>query len=184
MGYPVIFRQRRIGKDNQAFTILKFRTMRNKSDKYHSDSERITWIGRFLRLFRLDELPQLFNILIGDMSFIGPRPLIPEYLPYYTEKEILRHNVRPGLSGYSQVKSLNYPDWEEQFSYDLYYVKNISFRLDILILLKTIEKIIRPSTMATTGIAEGRPNFDVYRMNQIKQNPKMKSLLTGFKSAN
>jgi len=184
MGSPVIFRQKRVGKNNRTFTILKFRTMREKSVKYGSDSERITWVGRFLRLFRLDELPQLFNVLLGDMSFIGPRPLLPEYLPFYTTKEIARHDVRPGLSGYGQIKSLNYPKWEEQFNYDIYYVENLSFRLDMVILFRTLEKIIQPSSMVTTGVAEGRPSFDVYRKQQIRQNPQMQYLLSEFENTN
>ena len=179
MGFPVIFKQKRVGKSNHTFTILKFRTMREKSDKCRSDSERITWVGRILRLFRLDELPQLFNVLLGDMSFIGPRPLLPEYLPFYTTEEIARHEVRPGLSGYGQIKSLNYPKWEEQFNYDIYYVKKLSFRLDVVILYRTIEKIIKPYSMVTTGVAEGRPSFDVYRKQQIQQNPQLQTLLSG-----
>lgn len=181
-GRPVFFRQLRIGKDNSVFLMIKFRTMREKNEKYKTDEQRITSIGRVLRLFRLDELPQLFNIFLGNMSFIGPRPLLPKYLPYYTKEEISRHDVRPGLSGYSQIKSLNYPKWEEQFEYDIYYVKNISFKLDFFILLKTIEKIVRSSSMVNTGIAEGRPNFDVYREQQVKQNPQLKSLLNGIEN--
>lgn len=163
MGLPLIFSQNRTGKNNRPFKIYKFRTMREKDDKYVTDEQRITWIGRLLRLFRLDELPQLFNILRGDMSFIGPRPLLPDYLPYYTEEEIRRHKVRPGLTGYSQINNLNYPKWEEQFKSDLFYVNNISFKLDHYIFKKTLLKIIKPSEMMDTGISGGRQNFDDYR---------------------
>ena len=123
MGLPVIFSQERTGRNSRSFMIYKFRTMRERCERYLTDEQRITWTGRTLRSFRLDELPQLFNILKGDMSFIGPRPLLPSYLPFYTNEELRRHNVRPGLSGLSQVNHLHYPDWETQFSDDIEYVK-------------------------------------------------------------
>lgn len=167
MGLPVIFYQDRTGINNKSFKIFKFRTMRAKSEGFITDKQRITWAGRFLRLFRIDELPQLFNILLGDMSFIGPRPLLPRYLPYYSSEEISRHNVRPGLSGFSQVTDLNYPKWEEQFENDLYYINNISFKLDLYIFIKTVSKVLKPFSMMKTGISGGRLNFDTYRKLQL-----------------
>jgi len=167
MGAPVLFKQQRIGLNNQEFEIYKFRSMRNKSEKYSTDSQRITKFGRFLRISRVDEFPQLINILKGDMSFIGPRPLIPEYLPYYTADELSRHHVRPGLSGLSQV-SASYPAWEEQFAYDVTYVNRLSLKMDISILFKTAAKIATPTKKLISGNAE-RMRFDLYRMEQKKQ---------------
>jgi undecaprenyl phosphate N,N'-diacetylbacillosamine 1-phosphate transferase len=164
MGPPVIFRQKRVGLHNRVFQIYKFRTMRKKSDDNVFDSERITYIGRILRITRIDEFPQLYNILIGDMSFLGPRPLIPEYLPYYEERELHRHDIRPGLSGLSQVSG-SYPGWEEQFEYDLKYVKNINFGLDLKIFFKTFIKVINPTKKLTSG-RTGRLRFDEYRKRQ------------------
>jgi len=165
MGFPILFFQERTGLSNRPFKIVKFRTMRNKDEKFTTDEKRITWIGKILRLFRLDELPQLFNICKGDMSFIGPRPLLTYYLPYYTSEEIRRHEVRPGLSGLGQISNLNYPRWEEQFEYDVFYVDNICFSLDFKIFWKTIGKIFRPNVMAKTGVAGGRMSFDAYRIS-------------------
>ena len=168
MGSPVLYKQERIGLNNKSFVIYKFRSMDHKSEKKQTDEQRIRLFGKLLRQFRMDELPQLFNILIGKMSFIGPRPLLPDYLPYYNEIEIRRHEVKPGLSGYSQVSSLNYLEWEDQFKLDLYYVDNISLKLDAIILFKTVAKILRPSKMVQTGYA-GRPRFDTYRKQQLEK---------------
>lgn len=164
MGGSVLFKQKRIGLNNKPFTIYKFRTMKEKDASNVLDFQRITSLGRILRVTRIDELPQLFNILNGDMSFIGPRPLIPEYLPFYTEDEIKRHDVRPGLSGLSQVSG-SYPKWEDQFNNDILYVDNMSFLLDLRILFKTARKILLPSKKLITGKA-GRLRFDLYRNNQ------------------
>jgi lipopolysaccharide/colanic/teichoic acid biosynthesis glycosyltransferase len=163
MGRPVLFIQYRAGLNNRTFRIYKYRTMRISDEEFVTDQQRITKIGNILRMFRVDELPQLFNIIKGDMSFIGPRPLLPRYLPYYSSEEIKRHDVRPGLSGLSQVNNLNYPKWEDQFTSDLYYVNNVSFKLDIKIFFETLLKILRPASMKQTGIAGGRTNFDDYR---------------------
>ena len=168
MGSPVLYKQERIGLNNKSFVIYKFRSMDHKSEEKQTDEQRIRLFGKLLRQFRMDELPQLFNILIGKMSFIGPRPLLPDYLPYYNEIEIRRHEVKPGLSGYSQVSSLNYLEWEDQFKLDLYYVDNISLKLDAIILFKTVVKILRPSKMVQTGYA-GRPRFDTYRKQQLEK---------------
>lgn len=167
MGSPVLYKQERIGLNNKSFVIYKFRSMDHKSEKKQTDEQRIRLFGKLLRQFRIDELPQLFNILIGKMSFIGPRPLLPDYLPYYNEIEIRRHEVKPGLSGYSQVSSLNYLEWEDQFKLDVYYVDNISLKLDAIILFKTVAKILRPSKMVQTGYA-GRTRFDVHRKKQME----------------
>jgi len=167
MGYPVLYKQKRTGLNNKTFVIYKFRSMDHKSEKKQTDEERIRLFGKLLRQFRIDELPQLFNILYGQMSFIGPRPLLPEYLPYYSEHEIRRHEVKPGLSGYSQVSSLNYIEWEDQFMLDVYYVDNISLKLDAIIFYKTMAKVLRPSNMIHTGYA-GRTRFDVHRKKQME----------------
>jgi len=169
MGWPIIFSQKRIGLNNHEFRIYKFRSMRHKTKKHKTDLERITVFGRFLRISRIDEFPQLFNILLGDMSFIGPRPLLQEYLPYYTENEIRRHEVCPGLSGLSQVDG-SYPSWEAQFEKDIKYVKNMSFTLDVKILLRTIAKVLFPSNKLVTGHS-GRLKFDDYRIKQRQLQP-------------
>lgn len=166
LGKPVFYTQERTGLHNRSFVIYKYRSMHPASGKYKTEAQRIPRFGKILRQFRIDELPQLLNIVKGDMSFIGPRPLLPDYLEYYNDFEIRRHDVRPGLSGYSQIKNLHSIEWEEQFSMDVYYVENISFKLDLYILIKTLQKIFQPSKMTTTRIT-GRPRFDVYRKKQI-----------------
>lgn len=162
MGLPVIFSQERTGRNSRSFMIYKFRTMRERCERYLTDEQRITWTGRTLRSFRLDELPQLFNILKGDMSFIGPRPLLPSYLPFYTHEELRRHNVRPGLSGLSQVNHLYYPDWATQFSDDVEYVNHIGLKMDLVILFKTLKRMAQPHSMILSNIKQ-RPNFITYR---------------------
>lgn len=141
MGKPVVFLQRRAGLNEKEFTIYKFRTMNNKKDEMGEllpDTERITKFGDFLRKSSLDELPQLINILIGDMSFIGPRPLLTEYLPIYNEQEKKRHLVRPGLVGLAGVNGRNNQSWDSKFKYDVEYVENISFKMDCYIFFKCI----------------------------------------------
>lgn len=140
------FLQTRPGKDERLFRLLKFRTMTGGTDASGTplpDEVRLTRYGRFLRLTSLDELPELFNILKGDMSLVGPRPLLTEYLPYYTEREHHRHDVRPGLTGLAQVSGRNTLTWEEKFSYDLQYCRKITFAGDLKILLKTVRKVFR-----------------------------------------
>lgn len=161
MGKPVFFKQIRIGKDNLPFSIIKFRTMAMKTVESNTDVLRITKLGRFLRVTRIDELPQLINICGGEMSFIGPRPLLPDYMPYYNHNELHRHDVRPGLSGLSQVSG-SYMDWEEQFKLDVEYVDKLSLRLDMVIIGKTICKVLKPSKKLKTGNS-GRQRFDHYR---------------------
>jgi len=148
LGRPVIFRQERPGKDGKIFTMYKFRTMTNKKDENGNllpDEQRLTMFGKFLRKTSLDEIPEFFNILKGDMSFIGPRPLLIEYLDYYTEEEKHRHDVRPGLTGLAQVNGRNLLNWDERFKNDLEYINNMSFLNDVKIVLKTIIKVIKKS---------------------------------------
>ena len=140
------FTQQRPGKNEKIFKLIKFRTMNNKKDKDGNllpDDVRLTKYGKFLRSTSLDELPELFNILKGDMSIVGPRPLMVKYLPYYTEKERHRHDVLPGLTGYAQVNGRNTLSWEDKFALDLEYVSNISFWGDVKIILKTIGKVFK-----------------------------------------
>ena len=143
------FTQARPGKNEKIFKLIKFRTMDNRKDKDGKllpDDVRLNKYGRILRSTSLDELPEAFNILKGDMSVIGPRPLLVEYLPYYTKEEHHRHDVRPGLSGWAQINGRNAIDsWEQRFQYDLEYVKNVSFAFDIKVVLKTIEKVLKRS---------------------------------------
>jgi lipopolysaccharide/colanic/teichoic acid biosynthesis glycosyltransferase len=162
MGFPVFFKQDRVGLGNRVFEIYKFRTMIKRTSINYLDVQRITKLGRILRITRIDEFPQLFNILKGNMSFIGPRPLLPDYLPFYSQIELRRHEVRPGLSGLSLLCG-SYPDWEIQFAYDVQYVDNLSFVLDWTLFIKTIKKVFTPSKKLITGDA-GRERFDIYRM--------------------
>lgn len=146
-GGSVVFKQRRPGKDGKIFTVYKFRTMSEKTEDENgrklSDVERMTKIGSFLRKTSLDELPQLFNVLKGDMSFIGPRPLLCEYLELYTPYQMRRHEVLPGISGLAQVNGRNAITWEEKFDYDVYYVDHMSFWLDLKIIFKTIKSTLK-----------------------------------------
>lgn len=145
LGKPVIFKQERVGMNGEIFTLYKFRTMTDEKDSQGQllpDKDRITKFGHFLRFSSLDELPELWNILKGDMSVIGPRPLLVRYLPYYTEREFHRHDVRPGLTGLAQVNGRNSSPWEVRFAYDLSYVNNISLIQDVKIIFLTIKKVI------------------------------------------
>jgi len=148
LGRPVIFRQQRPGRHGRPFYICKFRMMTDEHDengRFLPDSERLTDFGRRLRTSSLDELPELWNILKGDMSFIGPRPLLTEYLPYYTEDEQHRHGVRPGLSGWAQVNGRNLVDWDKRLSMDVFYAENISFAFDFRIFLMTVRTVLSRS---------------------------------------
>jgi undecaprenyl phosphate N,N'-diacetylbacillosamine 1-phosphate transferase len=148
LGAPVIFKQERPGLHGKIFTLYKFRTMTDAKDKNGNllpDEVRLTKFGKMLRSTSLDELPELLNILRGDMAVVGPRPLLVEYLPYYTKEEKHRHDVRPGLTGLAQINGRNTLTWEEKFSYDIKYVKNISFVSDVKIILKTVEKVFKRS---------------------------------------
>ena len=154
---PVLFKQKRPGKNGKIFTVYKFRTMSTKlcdeNGRELSDFERMTKIGRILRKTSVDELPQLFNIIKGDMSFIGPRPLLIEYLDLYSTEQMRRHDVLPGISGWAQVNGRNTLTWDEKFSYDIYYVDHYGFLMDMKIFFKTIQNVIRQD-----GINSGKEN--------------------------
>lgn len=146
MGSPVIFKQKRPGLNEKIFTLYKFRTMgdiKNENGELLPDSMRLTKFGKILRSTSLDELPELFNILKGDMSIVGPRPLLIKYLPCYTRQEKLRHSVRPGLSGLAQISGRNNLDWDIRLSLDVKYALSVTFSLDMVIILKTIYKVFR-----------------------------------------
>lgn len=146
LGSPVLFKQQRPGKDEKIFNLYKFRTMTDKRDENGDllpDSERLTVFGKKLRSTSLDELPEFFNILKGDMSFIGPRPLLVKYLPLYNEEQRHRHDVRPGLTGWAQVNGRNLLSWEDRFEKDVFYVNNISFLMDIKIVFMTVAVVFR-----------------------------------------
>lgn len=146
LGSPVLFKQERPGKNGEIFTLYKFRTMTDERDEKGEllpDEIRLTKFGRLLRSLSLDELPELYNILKGDMSFVGPRPLLVRYLPLYNERQAMRHNVRPGLTGLAQVNGRNLLTWEEKFEWDVKYVENISPWLDIKILFKTVLNVLK-----------------------------------------
>ncbi len=155
-GRPVIFTQKRPGFREKIFKIYKFRTMTNERDKDGNllpDAERLKGIGKIIRSLSLDELPQLFNVLKGDMSFIGPRPLLIEYLPLYNERQKKRHNVKPGITGWAQVNGRNAISWEQKFEYDVWYVENLSFLLDMKILWMTVLKVLKRSGISQDGHA-------------------------------
>ncbi|QCR84855.1 sugar transferase [Moraxella osloensis] len=145
LGSPVLFRQTRPGLHGKPFEMIKFRTMKDATDKEGNalpDSERLTEFGKKLRASSLDELPELWNVLKGDMSLVGPRPLLMEYLPLYNAEQAKRHNVRPGVTGYAQVNGRNSLSWEDKFKLDTWYVEHQSFLLDMKILLKTVKKVL------------------------------------------
>lgn len=145
LGSPVLFRQVRPGLNGKPFEMIKFRTMKDAVDKDGNplpDSERLTPFGKMLRATSLDEMPELWNVLKGEMSLVGPRPLLMEYLPLYNERQAKRHDVRPGVTGYAQVNGRNAISWEQKFEYDVWYVENQSFWLDIKILFKTVKKVL------------------------------------------
>ena len=156
LGKPIIFKQERPGKNEKVFTLYKFRTMTDKKDENGEllpDSERRTKFGDFLRSTSLDELPELVNILVGSMSIIGPRPLLVEYLPYYTEEEHHRHDVRPGLTGWAQANGRNLVNWDDRFKMDLEYVNNLTFLMDVKIILKTIKIVLKREGIRQEGQA-------------------------------
>ena len=156
IGRPIMYRQTRPGLNAKPFTILKLRTMttaRDAQGNYLPDDERLTAIGRFLRSMSLDELPELYNILKGEMSLVGPRPLLMEYLPLYTREQARRHEVRPGITGWAQVNGRNAVSWEEKFRMDVWYVDNRSFWLDIRILWMTVISVLRREGITYAGEA-------------------------------
>lgn len=168
MGSPVLFTQDRPGLDEKIFKLYKFRSMTSETDadgKLLPDAQRLTKFGKFLRETSLDEIPQFFNVLKGDMSFIGPRPLLVRYLPYYTKRERLRHSVRPGITGLAQVNGRNCIGWDEKLAFDVQYAENVSFLGDVKIALSTVEKVLKHS-----DVKVGRENFlDVKRKKEIEE---------------
>lgn len=166
-GAGAFFLQDRPGLHGKIFKIIKYKTMTDERDAEGNllpDKDRITAVGKFVRKTSIDELPQLINVLKGDMALIGPRPLLPEYLPYYTERERLRHTVRPGISGWAQVNGRNHVLWEERFEYDAYYAEHLSFTMDIRIIIMTFKKVIqRKDIEASPNLM----NFDEYRKQQM-----------------
>ncbi|MBX6332488.1 MAG: sugar transferase [Gemmatimonadaceae bacterium] len=160
MGAPVIFRQQRPGLNGELFTLYKFRTMcdaRHEDGTLRSDAERLTRVGRFLRSTSLDELPELINVVRGEMSLVGPRPLLPEYLPLYSPEQRRRHEVRPGLTGWAQVNGRNALTWPEKFALDVYYVDHVSWRLDLEIVARTVVQIVRRDGISHAGQATMEP---------------------------
>ena len=148
LGSPVFFRQERPGKAGKVFRLYKFRTMTDKKDEKGNllpDGERLNRFGRALRAASLDEIPELWNILKGNMSLIGPRPLLVQYLPLYSAEQMRRHNVRPGLTGYAQVNGRNAISWQEKFAFDCWYVDNLSFRVDVRIFFMTLLMVVKRS---------------------------------------
>ena len=156
MGNPILFKQKRPGLHEQIFGIYKFRTMTNEKDvngELLPDDQRLVGIGKFVRSTSLDELPQLFNVLKGDMSFVGPRPLLVEYLDLYNDEQKRRHDVKPGITGWAQVNGRNAISWEQKFEYDVWYVENQSFWLDIKILWLTFLKVVKRSDISSDTAA-------------------------------
>ena len=156
LGSPIIFKQDRPGLNEQIFTLYKFRTMTDEKDDQGillPDSERLTKFGKFLRSTSIDELPGLINIIKGDMSIVGPRPLLVEYLDLYNKEQKKRHEVRPGLSGYAQINGRNALSWEDKFKLDVIYVNNVTFKHDIGIIIKTILKVIKREGISSTNSA-------------------------------
>jgi len=165
LGGPVFFTQNRPGLGAKVFKMVKFRSMTNERDEKGEllpDQMRITTLGRFLRRTSLDELPELINVLQGDMSVIGPRPLLVKYLPFYTKREMKRHEVRPGITGWAQVNGRNLLNWDKRLELDAEYVETMSLGLDIRILLRTIRDVLRQSDVLEVS-SETVPDFDDYR---------------------
>lgn len=159
-GFPILFRQKRPGHRGEIFTLYKFRTMRTETDEQGKplpDSKRLTKLGRFLRSTSLDELPELINVLKGEMSLVGPRPLLIAYLPLYNPEQARRHEVLPGITGWAQINGRNALTWEEKFAYDVWYVDHWSFWLDIKIIGVTIVKVLRQEGISQPGQATAEP---------------------------
>jgi len=153
MGTPIVFTQKRPGLNAKIFKIYKFRTMTNEVDAYGEllpDEQRLKGVGKFIRSTSLDELPQIFNVLQGEMSFVGPRPLLIEYLPLYSEKQKRRHTVKPGITGWAQVNGRNAISWEQKFEHDIWYVENQSFLLDLKIMWMTFLKVLKRSDISSS----------------------------------
>lgn len=168
-GAGAFFTQERLGKDGRIFKVIKFKSMTDEKDekgKLLPDAQRITKVGRLVRVTSIDELPQLINVLKGDMALVGPRPLLTRYLPYYTEVEVHRHDVRPGITGYAQCHGRNNVTWDEKLSMDVYYVNNLSFKLDCDIILTTIKQVIKRSDVS---VINNEGPFDLHRKRQLEK---------------
>lgn len=157
LGAPVLFRQQRPGRHGRPFLMYKFRTMRAAAQAGEDDGARLSALGRFLRRTSLDELPELWNVIRGDMSLVGPRPLLPEYLPLYNARQARRHEVRPGITGWAQVNGRNAVSWPERFEMDVWYVDNQSLLLDLKILILTIRKVLSGEGISQAGRATMEP---------------------------
>ena len=171
LGSPVLFKQPRPGKDEKIFNMYKFRTMTDERDENGEllpDEIRLTKFGNFLRKTSLDEIPELFCILKGDMSIVGPRPLLVKYLPYYNEREKLRHSVRPGLTGYAQAHGRNAISWEKKFEYDIYYVEHLTFLTDVKVIIDTVKTVLAHDGVVLNALED----FDVYRKRQMEKEEK------------
>ncbi|MEN8418103.1 sugar transferase [Acinetobacter radioresistens] len=169
LGSPVLFRQVRPGLHGRPFEMIKFRTMKDAIDANRQllpDSERLTPFGRMLRSSSLDEMPELWNVIKGDMSIVGPRPLLMEYLPLYNEEQAKRHQVRPGMTGYAQVNGRNAISWDEKFKLDTWYVENQSIWLDFKIMLKTVKKVLAKDDIS----AEGEATMSKFTGNSVGHN--------------
>jgi len=159
-GAGAFFFQERPGKDEKIFRVIKFKTMNDRKDasgKLLPDAQRLTKVGNFVRSTSLDEIPQLLNVIKGDMSLIGPRPLLVQYLPLYNETQRRRHEVRPGITGWAQVNGRNAISWKQKFAYDVWYVDNVSLSLDVKILLKTIQKVFKREGISSDSSATMEP---------------------------
>lgn len=169
-GAGAIFYQERPGKDEKIFRVMKFKSMTDERDADGNllpDKDRITAVGRFVRKTSIDELPQLLNVLKGDMALIGPRPLLPEYLPYYTEREKLRHTVRPGISGWAQVNGRSNITWDKKLEYDAYYVEHLSLWMDIKVLFKTFLNMINKTEVVGVVPQGGSGKLNVERASKM-----------------
>ena len=178
LGSPVIFHQARPGKDEKIFTLCKFRTMTDERDEKGEllpDAVRLTKFGKFLRGTSLDELPELFNILKGDMSIIGPRPLLVSYLPYYSKREKLRHSVRPGLTGMAQVSGRNFIDWDRRMDKDIEYVEHLSLAMDMKVIWLTVKTVLghTDEVAEDTNAVEG--NFAQIRRQRLEETGKLRA---------
>ena len=166
-GAGAFFRQDRPGLHGKIFRLIKFKTMTDRRDAAGHllpDADRLTPVGRFVRSTSLDELPQMWNVLRGDMSLIGPRPLLPRYMPWYTDAELHRHDVRPGITGWAQCHGRNAVSWDEKLAMDVWYVNHISFMTDVRVILKTIKSVIKRESIEVTGVEA----LDVCRMKEGK----------------
>ena len=171
-GAGAFFLQERPGKDGKIFKVIKFKSMTDERDAEGNllpNEQRITKVGAFIRKTSIDELPQLFNVLKGDMAIVGPRPLLPEYLPYYTEREAKRHSVRVGITGLAQINGRNNLSWEQRLEYDAYYAEHVSFALDCKIIFKTIKNVLEKKDIIVVLDPEKNKPLNIYRSSNRKK---------------